>query len=38
MASFFYPNHNYCIAEAGYLADKAGPMPPYLEYSVLGSF
>ena len=26
--SFFYPNHNYCEPEAGYLADKAGPMTP----------
>ena len=23
--TFFTPNHAYCIAETGYLADKTGP-------------
>ena len=25
---FYYPNHNYCVAETGYLADKAGTLGP----------
>ena len=26
--TFYSPNHDYCIAETGYLADKAGPTAP----------
>ena len=25
MSYFFNPNHDYCVAETGYLADKADP-------------
>ena len=35
--SVFYPNHDYCMAETRYLADKAGPSAPDREYSILGS-
>ena len=34
---FLNPNHSYCVAEAGYLAGKAGPLAPDREYSKLGS-
>ena len=34
---FLSPNHNYCVAETGYLADKAGPTAPDREYSILTS-
>ena len=34
---FFYPNHDYCVAETRYLADKAGPSAPDRDYSILGS-
>ena len=37
-ARFFnIPNHDYCVAETGYLADKAGPSAPDREFSMLGS-
>ena len=35
---FFYPNHNYCVAKTGYLADKSNPTAPHREYSILGSW
>ena len=35
--SFFNPNHNYCIAKTGYLADKIDPLAPNREYSMIGS-
>ena len=35
---FFNPNHDYCVAKTGYLADKAGPLAPDREYSMLGSW
>ena len=31
------PNHDYCIAETGSLADKARPKAPDREYLKLGS-
>ena len=31
------PNHNYCMAQTGYLADKAGPLAPDTGSSILGS-
>ena len=34
---FVYPNHSYCVAETGYLADKAGPSAPDRMYIILGS-
>ena len=33
---FLNPNHDYCVAETGYLADKAGPTAPDKEYTILG--
>ena len=33
---FFNPNHNNCVAETGYLADKGGPSAPDRDYSMLG--
>ena len=30
-------NHNYCVTKTGYLDDKAGPLAPDREYSILGS-
>ena len=35
---FYNPNHDYCIAETGYQADKAGPSAPDREDSTLGSW
>ena len=37
MSYFFNPNHDYCVAETGYLADKADPSATDREYSMLGS-
>ena len=41
MVSLFYyfvnQNLDYCITETGYLAEKAGPLAPDREYSMLGS-
>ena len=35
---FLNPNHDSCVTETGYLADKAGPTAPYGEYSIMGSW
>ena len=35
--SFFNPNHDYCVTETGYLAEKAGPSAPDRMYLILGS-
>ena len=34
---FFNPNHDYCVAETGYLADKADPSATDRDYFMLGS-
>ena len=35
---FFNPNHDYCVAETGYLADKDGPTAPDRECSLYIGF
>ena len=34
---FFKTNHDYCVAETGYLADQDGPSAPDRGYSMVGS-
>ena len=34
---FLNPNHDFCVAETGSLADKARPTAPDREYLILGS-
>ena len=33
----FFPKYTYCIAETGYVADKARPFAPDRGYSIMGS-